>query len=74
MSSFVPYDFGGCELPEDFWDHIVDEGFNDELGLEGWFTDYPDSDNDGYADFYDQYLDNEEPGIIVKPSQGHAGT
>ena len=73
MNSFVPYDYGG-EFPEDFFDRIISEGTNDD-GIEGWFTDYPDTDPaNGYADFYDQYTQGEEPGIILKPSQGHAGT
>ena len=70
MSSFVPYDYGG-EFPVDFWDRIISEGPNNE-GIEGWFTDYPDTNPaNGYADFVDEY--NGEPGIITKPSQGHAG-
>lgn len=69
MSSFVPYDYDG-EFPEDFWDCITSEGTNAE-GIEGWFTSYPDTNNNGYADFYDEYIG--EPGIITKPSEDHAG-
>lgn len=72
MASFVPYDYGG-EFPEDFFDLIVSEGFNDK-GLEGWFVNYPDIDGNGYADFYDDFIGGEDPGIIVRPSQGHEGT
>ena len=67
--AFVPYDYGG-EFPADFWDRIESEGlFGDE---EGWFVNYPDTNNNGYADFVDAY--NGNPDIILKPSQGHAGT
>lgn len=70
MSSFVPYDYAG-EFPEDFFERIISEGTNAE-GIEGWFTDYPDTNpENGYADFYDQYMG--EPGIITKPSEDHAG-
>lgn len=75
MASFVPYDYEG-EFPEDFWESIVSEGtFTGAYGSEdGWFTSYPDvKPQNGYADFYDQYISG-EPGIITKPSQGHAGT
>lgn len=76
MASFVPYDYEG-EFPEDFFDRIVSEGtFTGVYGSqEGWFTNYQDTEPEpnGYADFYDQYISG-EPGIITKPSQGHAGT
>lgn len=76
MSSFVPYDSGSCVLPEDFWDHIIGDGaYDGEYGYaEGFLTDYPDvNPANGYADFYDEYMASQDPSIVIKPSQGHAG-
>lgn len=68
--AFVPYDYEG-ELPDDFWYNIIDEPveFN---GQEGWSVNYPDDNRNGYADFYDAWMEN--PDIELRPSQGHAGT
>lgn len=66
---FVPYDYGG-DFPDDFFEKIMDEGnYN---GQEGWFVDYPDDNQNGYADFYDNY-DPTKPDVILRPSQGTAG-
>ena len=62
--AFVPYDYGG-EFPDDFFDRITGET------EEGWYVDYPDTNENGYADFYDEWLGN--PDIELRPSQGHAG-
>jgi hypothetical protein len=64
MPSFVPYDFEG-DFPEDFLKHIVDEDEN------GWYTDYPDTDGNGKADFVDQY--NGDPDVILNPSHNQIG-
>lgn len=75
MGSFIPYDYEG-EYPDDFYDNILDEGiFSGEYGTkEGYFTNYPDVDpQNGYADFYDMYM-KDGPGVILRPSQNHAGT
>lgn len=69
--SLVPVYFEGV-FPDDFWDKA---GYFEVITVNGedcFVTDYPDSDGDGYADFVDEYI--EGPGVILKPSQGHAGT
>lgn len=71
-TSFIPFDTQDFELPDDLWDHMIDEiVFN---GEDGWLTDYPDEDGNGYADIWDAYLaGGGGGGIILNPSWGHAG-
>ncbi len=72
--SLVPVYFEG-DVPEDFWGK---SGYFEVVTINGedyFVTDYPDNDGDGYANFVDDYMDAGfgGPGIILKPSQGHAG-
>lgn len=76
MASKLPYSYGGTVDFEAMWaatGYQEYEDFNGDGG--GYILNYPDNNNNGYADFYDDYIEyGGDPSIILKPSQGHAGT
>lgn len=76
MASRLPYTYDGTVDFMEYWEAAgfgEYEDFNGDGG--GYFVEYPDTDNNGYADFYDAFLDGlEDPDIILRPSQNHAGT
>lgn len=68
MASFVPYDYQG-PFPDKFLTLIEGDGMHN--GKAGWMVDWPDSNDNGVADFVDAY--NGNPDLYVKVSQDHAG-
>lgn len=69
MASKLPYDYDGNV---DFMTYWEQNGF--EEYDEGYMINYPDEDGNGYADFYDEWKKGKEnPDIILRPSQNHAG-
>ena len=77
MASRLPYSYGGTVAFEDMWAATGYQEYEDFKGDGGGFwIEYPDvNPANGYADFYDAYLQGiDDPSLIVKPSQGHTGT
>ena len=77
MASRLPNTYDGTDDFYDMWAATGYQEYDDYKGDGGgMWIEYPDVDpNNGYADFYDAYLKGiDDPDIILKPSQGHAGT
>lgn len=64
--SLLPIDYSGTF---DFFEY-----YEDTIEIDGvtyYLLSYEDVNGNGFADFYDEEVG--DPGIIIKPSQGHAG-
>lgn len=69
MASKLPYDYEGNVDFYEYWERANFEEYED-----GYYVDYPDKDDNGYADFYDDWkAGKDEPDIVLRPSQNHAG-